>query len=199
MNALEKCSPKHDIPVANNGPVFDLDFFIKKPEETVANPLVQSPSAETPNDDVMVDISTDIPNASGYTNNNNNNGGSPLDDILDLGLTLDNEDKKYDKAENLVGNKEEVGVESQKGDSVKNNKAGEVKPLTDINVTLQSVHPSKVPPLTAFEEEDGLTVVLHFCKDKPRPDVNVIVISTTSKNASPIEDYKFQAVVPKVS
>lgn len=56
-----------------------------------------------------------------------------------------------------------------------------------------------MPPLTVYEEEDGLTVVLHFCKDKPRPDVSVIVVSTTSRNSAAIHDYKFQPVVPKVN
>ncbi|KOB71966.1 putative ADP-ribosylation factor-binding protein GGA1 [Operophtera brumata] len=73
----------------------------------------------------------------------------------------------------------------------------EVRPLTDIHVTLESVQPSSVAPVTAFEETDGVTVVLHFCKDKPRADVNVVVISTTSRSGSPIDDYKLQCVVPK--
>ncbi|XP_063826086.1 ADP-ribosylation factor-binding protein GGA1 [Ostrinia nubilalis] len=190
MNALEKSSPKHDVPIANNDPIFDLDFFIKKPEEEAVCTPAPTTLPVSPNDDVMVDISTDIPNASGY--NNNNNGGSPLDEMLDIGL--DNDGIQSNQVEN-VGNKEEPIIE--KRDSIKNNKVSEVKPLTDINVTLQSVHPSNVAPLTVFEEEGGLSVVLHFCRDKPRSDVYVIVISTTSKNTSPIEDYKIQAVVPK--
>lgn len=178
MNALDKASPKHETQLSNNGPLFDLDFFIKKPEEAPA----PSPARAAPGDDVMVDI-TDA-------GLNNNNGGSPLDDILDLGLTLDN-DTKCDKTETPVGSKDNV---NGGGDH-----ASEVKPLTDIDVSLASVRPSAQPPVTAFEEAGGLTVVLHFCEDRPRPDVSVIVVSTTSKHTSPIEDYKFQAVVPKVS
>jgi len=41
-------------------------------------------------------------------------------------------------------------------------------------------------------------VVLHFAQDSPRSDVSVIVITTMSKNAKPLSNYLFQAVVPKV-
>lgn len=182
MNALEKCSPSHETPT-DSGAILDLDFFTKKPEVQKTSPTPELAVVTSP-DDVMVDISTDVvPNTS---SNNNNNPDSPLDNILDLGPPLDN------------AKSEEPRVEPKEHYIEKKDKKSDVKPLTDINVTLQSVQPSKVPPTTAFEEEEGLTVVLHFCKDKPRSDVNVIVISTTSKSSSPIEDYKFQAVVPKV-
>lgn len=166
MNAL--ASPKHE-PCTSNGAILDLDFFTKK-QEPPKSPELPKP---TPNDDVMVDISTESAlNKDGM--------------ILDLGSSVDS------KSEEEI--KEHQNVEREK-----KAKSCEVKPLTDINVTLESVTPSKVPPLTAFAEDGGITVVLHFCKDKPRPDVNVIVVSTTSKNASPIADYKFQSVVPKVN
>lgn len=182
MNALEKCSPNHEAPT-DSGTILDLDFFTKKPDVQKLTPTSELPVVTSP-DDVMVDISTDdVPNTS---SNNNNNPDSPLDNILDLGPPLDN------------AKSEEPRVETKEHYIEKKDKKSDVKPLTDINVTLQSVQPSKVPPTTAFEEEEGLTVVLHFCKDKPRSDVNVVVISTTSKSSSPIEDYKFQAVVPKV-
>lgn len=180
MNALEKSSPNHEAP-SDSGTILDLDFFTKKLELQTPTPDL---TVVTSTDDVMVDISTDVvPNTS---SNNNNNLDSPLDNILDLGPPLDN------------AKSEEPQAETKEHFIEKKDKKSDVKPLTDINVTLQSVQPSKVPPTTAFEEEEGLTVVLHFCKDKPRGDVNVIVISTTSKSSSPIEDYKFQAVVPKV-
>lgn len=55
------------------------------------------------------------------------------------------------------------------------------------------------PPLTVIEERNDITVVLHFAQDSPRPDVSVVVITTMSKNAKPLSNYQFQAVVPKVS
>lgn len=56
-----------------------------------------------------------------------------------------------------------------------------------------------VPPLTALDERNGISVVLHLARDTPRPDVSVYVVSTISKNTSPLSNYVFQAVVPKVS
>ncbi|CAG9786860.1 unnamed protein product [Diatraea saccharalis] len=195
ISALQKQSPNHKSQIPNNGAVFDLDFFIKKPEEKVLTPQAQSPKSGTPTDDLMVDITADMPNTS-TINTTNNNINNPLEDMLDLGLPLDDNNTKCDKMENSIENKESTAVEIERKDNVKN-KISDVKPLNDINVTLNSVHPSKVPPLTVFEEENGLTIVLHFCKDRPRPDVSVIVISTTNKNLMPIDDYKFQGVVPK--
>ncbi|VVC97522.1 unnamed protein product [Leptidea sinapis] len=145
----------------------------------------QTSSTTAPIDDIMVDI-TDTNTSSVL--NDQLNANDPLDKILDLGLPLQNIDT------NSIPNKE-IKVMSDNVSSVK--VKNEMKPLTDINVTLDSVHPSKVSPLVAFEEEEGVTVVLHFCKDKPRTDVNVLVVSTTSKRTSAIEDYKFHAVVPK--
>lgn len=191
MNALEKISHMSEQHTQSDTALLDLDFFTKKPEEQTKLPSAAHSSNQTsPNDDVMVDISSDITNGSQHNLNNNNTG--TFDKILDLSLPLENSTKNELKIENKI---EET---TKQKDKVKN-KTSDVKALSDINVTLDSVHPSKLPPLTAFEEEEGVTVVLHFCKDKPRPDVNVIVISTTSKNTSPIEDYKFQSVVPKVS
>lgn len=53
-----------------------------------------------------------------------------------------------------------------------------------------------LPPLN-LHEKNGLTVVIHFGKESPRPDVTVMVVSTMSKNSSPVKNVTFQAAVPK--
>ncbi|XP_031825412.1 ADP-ribosylation factor-binding protein Gga [Nomia melanderi] len=73
----------------------------------------------------------------------------------------------------------------------------EIKPLTDINVSLHDIKPGTNPPITVLEEKNGITVVLHFARDNPRQDVYVVVITTMSKNLKPLSNYLFQAVVPK--
>ncbi|XP_039311037.1 ADP-ribosylation factor-binding protein GGA1 isoform X2 [Solenopsis invicta] len=73
----------------------------------------------------------------------------------------------------------------------------EIKPLTDITVCLEDIKPGTNPPLTVIEEKNGISVVLHFAQENPRPDVFVIVITTMSKNTKPLSNYLFQAVVPK--
>ncbi|KAJ8731233.1 hypothetical protein PYW07_004397 [Mythimna separata] len=185
MNALT--SPKHEIAPSTNGALFDLDFFTKKPAEQpkpTAEPIKLA-SKPSPPDDLIVDI-TDGPSTS---NINISTTESPIENILDLSISLDDA-----KSKNTTPTE---SVESNSAEEKREKTKSEVKPLTDIDVSLSNVTPSNVPPMTIFEEDDGLTVVLHFCKDKPRPDVNVIVISTTSKNKKPILDFRFQAVVPK--
>ncbi|XP_045447932.1 ADP-ribosylation factor-binding protein GGA3 [Melitaea cinxia] len=191
MNALEKSSPVHEL--QNNSALLDLDFFTKKSEEGhTLSPIPHSSKSTSPNDDVMVDISSDDKcKPLNILSNDFSLKSDSQDNISHLRLLLENDAK----INNLPVESKENANDGQK-ESLKN-KISDIKPLTDIDLTIQSVHPSKISPLTVFEEENGLTVVLHFCKDKPRPDVNVIVVSTTSKNSYPIEDFKFQVVVPK--
>uniref|UniRef100_A0A1B6CAD1 VHS domain-containing protein n=1 Tax=Clastoptera arizonana TaxID=38151 RepID=A0A1B6CAD1_9HEMI len=71
-----------------------------------------------------------------------------------------------------------------------------VKPLGDLTVLLENIKPGTISPLTVLEER-GVSVVMHFTKDSPRPDVSVFVVTTTSKCSSPLSEYLFQPVVPK--
>lgn len=76
-------------------------------------------------------------------------------------------------------------------------KEPEIKPLSDINVSLDEIKPGINPPITVLEEKNGITVVLNFARDNPRQDVFIVVITTMSKNLKPLSNYLFQAVVPK--
>ncbi|XP_054269708.1 ADP-ribosylation factor-binding protein GGA1-like [Macrosteles quadrilineatus] len=71
-----------------------------------------------------------------------------------------------------------------------------VRSLGDVNVTLDSIKPGSLPPLTVVEER-GISVKIHFGRDSPRPDVSVFVVTTTSSSQFPVTDYLFQAIVPK--
>ncbi|CAL1283387.1 unnamed protein product [Larinioides sclopetarius] len=68
--------------------------------------------------------------------------------------------------------------------------------LKDIFVPLGTIQPGTLPPLN-LHEKNGLNVVIHFGKDSPRPDITVMVVSTMSKNSSPVKNVSFQAAVPK--
>lgn len=70
--------------------------------------------------------------------------------------------------------------------------------ISDVLVDLESIKPGTVAPLTVLDEKNGISVTLHFAKDKPREDVNVVVVTSVSKNELPLTNYLFQAVVPKV-
>lgn len=52
-------------------------------------------------------------------------------------------------------------------------------------------------PLNAYDK-NGLKIVIHVAKNKPREDVKVMVVSTISTNTNPIKNFVFQAAVPKV-
>lgn len=110
-----------------------------------------------------------------------------------------------DEKENDLGPKQETSNPStEENTPVKTERIptpselGEVMTLSGINISLDSITPGDRPPLIAYEEEDGITVMFHFTKNKPRANVSVIVVSTTSRSPNTIQDFKFQAVVPKV-
>ncbi|KAH9627901.1 hypothetical protein HF086_015345 [Spodoptera exigua] len=174
MNALS--SPKHEVPqtTTTNGALFDLDFFTKKSEEHAkpAEPAKVLSKPPSPPDDVIVDI-TDGPSTSGVLTTNLTE--SPIDKILDLGISLEETKPKN------ASPTESIESTDEKREKTKT----EVKPLTDIDVSLSNVTPGNVPPMTIFEEENGLTVVLHFCKDKPRPDCCKVRLLTPSGTTLP--------------
>uniref|UniRef100_A0A2C9JQL0 VHS domain-containing protein n=1 Tax=Biomphalaria glabrata TaxID=6526 RepID=A0A2C9JQL0_BIOGL len=75
--------------------------------------------------------------------------------------------------------------------------APELLPLTDVFVPLEKIQPAPdIPSVTAYEK-NNLKVMVHFTKDRPRPDVIAMVISTISTNSSPISGFVLQAAVPK--
>ncbi|XP_041959561.1 ADP-ribosylation factor-binding protein GGA2-like isoform X1 [Alosa sapidissima] len=72
------------------------------------------------------------------------------------------------------------------------------KSLTDIFVSLDSVKPSRLEPITVYDRW-GVHVCLHFCRDSPptRTDIAVVIVSTVNTSALPISDVQFQVAVPK--
>ena len=71
-----------------------------------------------------------------------------------------------------------------------------VQPLTNIFVALEAVQPGSAPPINAYDK-NGLKIVIHVGKNKPREDVHVMVVSIMSTNTSPVKTFAFQAAVPK--
>lgn len=149
----------------------DLSFLIQKTDQT--KPKLTSESS-TNGDDCMVDITEDFETKTEEKSKSRSNSVETKTDEKSQIVPVEKEEPK-----------QKVKVE--------------IKPLTDLSVTIESVKPSSIPPLTVLEEKNGISVVLHFAKDKPRDDVHVIVVTTLSKNTSALSNYHFQAVVPKVS
>lgn len=73
------------------------------------------------------------------------------------------------------------------------------KPLADIVIDLNEIRPNDdYAPRCIMDEKSGLKIMLNFTKDKPRPDVAVLVITTTNHNKLPVQNFQFEASVPKV-
>ncbi|XP_060700208.1 ADP-ribosylation factor-binding protein GGA3 [Hemiscyllium ocellatum] len=70
--------------------------------------------------------------------------------------------------------------------------------LSNVTVPLETIKPSNVHPVTAYDK-NGFRILLHFAKDCPpaRLDVLVIVISMISTSSLPITNVVLQAAVPK--
>lgn len=179
----ESSHSSHLLAQSNSNNMLDLDFLISKTLQSE-----NSNSENSLNDDAMVDISSDDALIETKPKTNADDQDISLIDYL---KTLDVKDNNAPEAKESVVKSTEVIAEVKKSSIL--------KPLTDINIDLENIKSSLKPPLTIYEEENGLTIVLHFTKNKPRPDVAVFVISATSRSICPIRDYKYQAVVPKVN
>ncbi|KAG7164898.1 ADP-ribosylation factor-binding protein GGA1-like [Homarus americanus] len=94
-------------------------------------------------------------------------------------------------------NKKNVCEDSERRtNSISNAQFMEVKPMTDIKVTLESIKPGRQGSVIVMDSND-VSVTLHFTENQPRDDVSVVVVSTVSRNLQPISNYVLQAVVPK--
>lgn len=171
----------------NKNPTLDLDFLIGGSVKSALNPPASgSIGGEATNgDDSMVDLSedNDIPPSPDTTPAPSN----PLSS-----LSLDTISSKAAVTEDSSGVKDE-----SKNSQPEDDRRVEIKPLTDIFVSVDSIKPGSIAPLPVLEEKNGVSIILHFAKDTPRPDVSVLVVTTISKNTSPLSNYMFQAVVPK--
>lgn len=83
--------------------------------------------------------------------------------------------------------------------SVKNSQENVNKPLSEIFIDLNSIRPhDEYQSRCILDESNGLKILLNFTKDHPRPDVSVLVITTTNHNNLPLSQYQFEASVTKV-
>ncbi|XP_043680954.1 ADP-ribosylation factor-binding protein GGA3 [Vespula pensylvanica] len=108
-----------------------------------------------------------------------------------------NVSQSCNESKNIEADEENILMKVNDAPALTVNSEPAIKSLTDINVNLQDIKPGTNPPITVIEEKNGISVILHFAQDSPRPDVSVIVVTTMSKNTKPLNNYLFQAVVPK--
>ncbi|XP_060528112.1 ADP-ribosylation factor-binding protein GGA1 isoform X1 [Cylas formicarius] len=94
-----------------------------------------------------------------------------------------------------IGNDLKQGISAEKNDKT-DLKIDSLK-LNDVSIRLEEIKPSSKKSITAMEEKNGVTILIHLAKDRPRSGVSVYVLSTISKKDVPLSGYIFQAVVPK--
>lgn len=83
--------------------------------------------------------------------------------------------------------------------SVQNEVENVNKPLSEIVIDLNSIQPhDEYQPRCILDEPNGLKILLNFTKDHPRPDIVVLVVTTTNHNSSALSNYQFEASVSKV-
>lgn len=178
MNLMSKQNPeKPNVtpPISDTASGLDLNFLIHEKEHITLPP----PEISSNGDDCMVDIS---------------------DDSADTKMCLSEPTSALPLHLKNGPSKEELQSQKKEKDEDRLCKIDkiDIKPMTDLSVTLESIKPSSLPPLTVLEDKNGITIVFHFAKDKPREDVQVMVVTTISKNSSSLSNFHFQAVVPKV-
>ncbi|XP_017771765.1 PREDICTED: ADP-ribosylation factor-binding protein GGA3 [Nicrophorus vespilloides] len=129
-----------------------------------------------------------------------------FNDELDLDSLLLSESHDSNNESNGDDNLVDISTGLSLGDSFECVASPETPPqkyeqpikFCDINIDLKNVRPSTIEPLVVLDEKNGLTVTLHFAKDKPRDDVIVIIVSIANKNELPLTNVLFRAIVPKV-
>lgn len=91
-----------------------------------------------------------------------------------------------------------LGVEEVKSEEIEIVSQPEpVKPLAEIDLKLDEIQPSSLPPRVVLDEPQGLKISLNFVRDRPRDDCLVVVISTINQGPTPIKNFQFDASVPK--
>ncbi|XP_053564893.1 ADP-ribosylation factor-binding protein GGA3 [Bombina bombina] len=70
--------------------------------------------------------------------------------------------------------------------------------LGNVSVPLESINPSPMLPVTAYDK-NGFRILLHFAKNCPpgRPDVLVVIVSMLNTAPLPVRNILLQAAVPK--
>ncbi|CAG2162772.1 unnamed protein product, partial [Oppiella nova] len=115
-------------------------------------------------------------------------------DELKHKYNLSNSDQPKTSLNELQRLQSNAKIMSQKE---KNETNDSVLPLTDINVSLDSIEPNDTKPITLYEKNQ-IKVILHLTSNSPRIDVKVVVITIVNTNPHPVSNINFLAAVPKV-
>ncbi|XP_046437414.1 ADP-ribosylation factor-binding protein GGA1-like isoform X2 [Daphnia pulex] len=81
--------------------------------------------------------------------------------------------------------------------SNENSIGGPAPSLSDVFLKLEDIKPSSKSPIALLTQDSGLNMSLHCASANVPKNVSVFVLSATSRSASPLTNFTFQAIVPK--
>ncbi|CAH0389926.1 unnamed protein product [Bemisia tabaci] len=190
LTANSKMSPQFNLSGSNEGTEHQQSSTQKPKIETHSTSQV-SKTVRTSIDSLDVDLLTDMTNLV-------DENAIGKDYFVKTSPNCPNGDEKktVSATENLLQSNTNEPLDPES--SVRRNSIlPDVKPLSDISVSLENIKPGPKSPITILNEVNGITVVIHLALNAPRPDVSVFVVTTTSKNENSLSNYLFQPVVPK--
>jgi len=125
-------------------------------------------------------------------------GVSPLtglDKQLEIEKDCQTETKTEMSAETSQTNENKQSVEMEKTKEKPKNPDLKIK---DLNIPLISIKPNTdLKPLTLQGDPGGISIVLHFTRNKPSEGINVVVVTITNNSEQEVQELEFKAVVQK--
>ncbi|XP_030755451.1 ADP-ribosylation factor-binding protein GGA1 isoform X2 [Sitophilus oryzae] len=203
MNLLTKINENHNLNEETSESLkLNLNCLIDTPTFSQRNMSNDETLSLADNvDDCLVDITEDFSEGSERGDNIKSSKKEQNE------LSVDNGDMQSSVTQktNVENGADNANLNGQSNDSSKNHCDSVAKSncpelavnLKEIFVKLEDIKPSSKKSIVALDEKNGITVLLHMAKDKPRPGVIVYVITTISRNEVALTNYMFQAVVPK--
>jgi len=158
----------------------ETSFDAKRAEKLPLNQMKKQKDSEILEFEVK-DLTNELP-TSPVVNKNN---------VIETNELL-NDDSSHDDSETIATNiKSKIDI--KKIDSAKT----ELK-ISDIDVEMSKISPNKeLNPMTLQSGDSGVSIVLHFTTNTPKPGVAVVVVTITNHQQADISNVEFRAVVPK--
>lgn len=173
--------------------VSELKFGLQK-DSTAAMKSVCTPSNVINNDGGLYDDEEILDHPDGDNNGNVNGLIETIQKQCDNIIQKSNDISSKTSTAALVGADEQLQPQIQKQQQQLR------KPLSEINVDINSILPHEtLTPRILLDEKNGLKITLNFSRDRPRNDVDVLVITTTNHSSQSITNYQFDASVSRVN
>eukprot|EP00092_Neocalanus_flemingeri_P017450 GFUD01018876.1.p1 GENE.GFUD01018876.1~~GFUD01018876.1.p1 ORF type:complete len:707 (-),score=214.15 GFUD01018876.1:131-2251(-) len=176
LDILGESLMKQNLPVNK-----ETSFDAKRAEKLPLNQLRKQKDSEILEFDIK-DLTNELPSSPVVTK----------DDVFETNELLNNSSSQNNIT--AISKVSESNNDSKKIDSAPKT---DLK-ISDIVIEMSKIRPNKeLAPMTLQSGESGVSIVLHFTTNTPRPGVAVIVVTVTNHQLADISDIEFRAVVPK--